>query len=241
MWFFSTRVRFFLILFCSLITLVGCGGSDTTTTSTPQATAKPATTAQPTQASGTACVSQQAGNGLQNFRIAKGSEASYTVYEKLILTGNDHNKVVGKTSDVQGGFLAKTTGTPEIGNMQITINLTNLHTDSDRRDHYVQENYLQTAIYPTAVFKSPCGVKLTRAYQPGQTVTFKINGDLTMHGKTKPETFDVQGKFDNGSISGVATTKILMTDFGIDPPNLAQIAISENQVQLSINFTLKQG
>ena len=58
-----------------------------------------------------------------------------------------------------------------------------------------------------------------------------------MHGKTNGETFVVQGKVVGNTITGTATSTIYMTDFGIQPPNLANIAIAQNKVVVTLSFT----
>ncbi len=41
------------------------------------------------------------------------------------------------------------------------------------------------------------------------------------------------------TVTGTATSTIYMTDFGIQPPNLANIAISQNKVVIALDFTAK--
>jgi hypothetical protein len=41
------------------------------------------------------------------------------------------------------------------------------------------------------------------------------------------------------TITGTATSTIYMTDFGIQPPNLANIAIAQNKVLITLTFTAK--
>src|SRR6266700_1005773 len=67
-----------------------------------------------------------------------------------------------------------------------------------------------------------------------------LTGKLTMHGKTNKEVFDVQGKVVGKTITGTATSTIYMTDFGIQPPNLANIAIAQNKVLITLTFTAKE-
>ena len=62
-----------------------------------------------------------------------------------------------------------------------------------------------------------------------------------MHGKTNAETFTVQGKVSGNTITGTATSTIYMTDFGNQPPDLANIAIVQNKVVITLNFTAQQG
>lgn len=50
----------------------------------------------------------------------------------------------------------------------------------------------------------------------------------------------MQGNVTGNTISGTATSTISMTDFGIQPPNLAAIAIAQNKVVITINFTAKE-
>ena len=57
---------------------------------------------------------------------------------------------------------------------------------------------------------------------------------------TNKEVFDVQGTVANKMITGKATSTIYMTDFGIQPPNLANIAIAQNKVLVTITFTAKE-
>ncbi|MBX5456154.1 MAG: YceI family protein [Thermogemmatispora sp.] len=178
--------------------------------------------------------------GLRTFQIVPDqTTASYSVYENLIIENKPHNKVIGTTHAVQGSFGVRTDPTPLIGNMKITVDLRTLQTDSPRRDNYVQRNALQTDQYPYATFVSVLAQGLPANYSDGQNVHFKLIGNLTMHGQTNRTEFDVQGKLSGDTITGTATTTIYMTDFGIQPPNLANIAISENQVTISITFTAR--
>jgi polyisoprenoid-binding protein YceI len=143
---------------------------------------------------------------------------------------------VGKTTGVTGEFFMHTAPSPLLTGVHLTIDLTKLTTDSSQRDHFVQQNFLQTDQFPTAEFTSTCVDGLPTTVSDGQAVTFQLEGNLTMHGKTNKETFAV-----NGTITGTASTDIFMTDFGIQPPNIANIAISDNKVTLALAFTAKQG
>ena len=123
--------------------------------------------------------------------------------------------------------------------MNITVDLSTLQSDAQRRDDYIKQNSLQTDTYPNATFVSVSTQGLPSSYTDGQTVHFQLTGNLTMHGKTNKEVFDVQGKVVGNTITGTATSTIYMTDFGIQPPNLANIAIAQNKVVITLNFTAK--
>ena len=101
-------------------------------------------------------------------------------------------------------------------------------------------HFLETDQYPMATFVSTCATNLPANYVDGQEAHFQITGNLALHGKTNKEVFDVQGKLVGNTATGTATSTLYMTDFGIQPPNLANIAISQNKVLLTINYTAKE-
>src|SRR5258706_10527819 len=180
--------------------------------------------------------------GLQTFQIVPAqSTASYSVFEDLIFQNKPNNDAVGTTHSVTGSFKIRTGTSPLVAGMNIPVDLRTLQSDTSMRDHYIQRNTLQTDTYPYATFVSVSTQELPSSYSDGQTVHFQLIGNLTMHGKTNKEVFDVQGKVVGNTITGMATSTIYMTDFGIQPPNLANIAIAQNKVVVTITFTAKEG
>lgn len=178
--------------------------------------------------------------GLKTFQIVSAqTTASYSVYEDLIFQNKPNNDAIGTTHSVTGSFKIRTGTSPLVAAMNITVDLRTLQTDSTRRDNYVRQNALQTDTYPYATFVSVSTQGLPASYNDGQTIHFQLTGNLTMHGKTNKEVFDVQGKVVGNTITGTATSTIYMTDFGIQPPNLANIAIAQNKVVVTIAFTAK--
>jgi len=178
--------------------------------------------------------------GLQTFQIVPAqTTASYSVYEDLIFQNKPNNDAIGTTHSVQGSFKIKTGASPLVASMNITVDLSTLQSDAQRRDNYIKQNSLQTDTYPNATFVSVSTQGLPSSYTDGQTVHFQLTGNLTMHGTTNKEVFDVQGKVVGNTITGTATSTIYMTDFGIQPPNLANIAIAQNKVVITLTFTAK--
>ena len=201
---------------------------------TPTATSLPATS---TSSAGTS-TSQ---TGLHTFQIVPAqTTASYSVYEDLIFQNKPNNDAIGTTHGVKGSFGVQTGASPLINAMTITVDLTTLQTDSPMRDNYVRRNALQTDTYPTATFVSVSTQGLPSSYTDGQSVHFQLTGNLTMHGKTNKSVFDVQGKVVGKTITGTATSTLYMTDYGITPPNLANIAIAQNKVVVTINFIAQE-
>src|SRR5437588_6660449 len=178
--------------------------------------------------------------GLQTFQIVPAqTTASYSVNENLIIQNKPNNDAIGRTHSVQGSFKIRTGTSPLVASMNITVDLSTLQSDAQRRDGFIKQNSLQTDTYPNATFVSVSTQGLPSSYNDGQTVHFQLTGNLTMHGKTNKEVFDVQGKVVGNTITGTASSTIYMTDFGIQPPNLANIAIAQNKVVVTLTFTAK--
>ena len=166
--------------------------------------------------------------------------ASYSVFENLIFENKPNNDAVGTTHSVQGNFRIRTGASPVVEGMHIVVDLRTLQTDSQRRDDYVRQNALETDTYPYATFDSVSTQGLPVNYSEGDNVHFQLIGNMNMHGKTNKETFDVQGKVQDNMITGKAASTIFMTDFGIQPPNLANVAVSQNKVDITLTFTAKR-
>ena len=125
-------------------------------------------------------------------------------------------------SNVKGQF-QKTTGTitvdgddPTSAKIDASIDTSSIDTRVDRRDADIKSpNFLDVAKYPTITFKST----KVEAAGPGK---WKVTGDLTLHGVTKPVVLDVEssGKpihdpMGNTRAGASATTKIKRSDFGL--------------------------
>lgn len=104
--------------------------------------------------------------------------------------------------------------------------------DSDLRG----ADWLDVAKYPTISFKSTSA-------QPGPNGRFRIVGDLTLHGVTKPVTLD--GKVEGSIVDGrgrrhvgySATTTIDRRDFGLNwgKATPAGVMIAGNDVTITLN------
>ena len=124
--------------------------------------------------------------------------------------------------NVKGTF-EKTTGTvtvdgndPTTAKIDATIDASSINTRVERRDADLKgPNFLDVAKYPTITFKS------TKVEAAG-TGKWRVTGDLTLHGVTKPVVLDVEGSgtpikdpMGNTRAGASATTKINRHDFGI--------------------------
>jgi len=124
-------------------------------------------------------------------------------------------------SNVKGVF-QKTTGTitvdgtdPNSVKIDATIDASSIDTRVEKRDNHLKsDSFLDVAKYPTITFKST-------KIEPDGTDKWKVTGDLTLHGVTKPVVLEVQntqpikdpmGKTRAGAS---ASTTINRKDFGV--------------------------
>jgi len=164
-----------------------------------------------------------------------GTEARYQVRE-LLAANTIENDVVGKTAAVTGGISLDKAGKVVSAESKITIDLTGLKTDRDRRDGYVQRNTLETAKYPTADFVVTQITGLPAKLPTSGALSFTLVGDLTLKGVTKPTTWTVTATATPTGMTGTATTKFTFSEFGIAVPRVPVVARVDDPIQLQLEF-----
>jgi polyisoprenoid-binding protein YceI len=125
---------------------------------------------------------------------------------------------------------------------EIKIDVTKINTGSAARDKDLRDGgFFEVDKYPTMTFKS-------RRVQPGAAGTFRMIGDLTMHGVTKEVTLEVEGpspvvKVQNGGlkVGATATTKINRRDFGLNYNSVIEAgAVVGDEVTVTIDIELNK-
>ncbi|MBO0342302.1 MAG: YceI family protein [Bacteroidota bacterium] len=100
-------------------------------------------------------------------------------------------------SEVEGHFgefdiTATATDTFDEAEFSVDIKTTSIDTDNDRRDDHLRSaDFFDAEKYPSITFKS-------NSFEKTGDKTFKLTGDLTMHGVTKTVTLD-------GKVNGIIT------------------------------------
>ncbi len=119
----------------------------------------------------------------------------------------------------------------------VTIPTTSLNTNNTKRDEHLRsEDFFEVATYPNMTFK-------TTSFEETGDKTFKLTGDLTLHGVTKPVT--IEGKL-NGIITDERSQKlkaglkltgtINRKDFGV---GIKEFPIGD-EVEMKINLEMAQ-
>jgi polyisoprenoid-binding protein YceI len=165
--------------------------------------------------------------------FAGGGEARYRSFE--VLAGRGVNEAVGKTNEVAGSLLFDPSGSVLPDQSKVTVDLRNLQTDNAMRDRYVQRSTLQTAQFPTADFVLTAAPGLPLPLPTRGTAAFELVGDLTLHGVTRPTTWQATATFDENELTGNATTTVLLTEFGMEPPQAGPVLSIEDGIRLELD------
>jgi len=134
---------------------------------------------------------------------------------------------VGRTNAVTGS-LSIAGSTVEKGDF--TVDMTTVKSDSGNRDNQFQGRIMDTSKFPTSTFALTQPIDLGSVPAEGQTVTASATGDLTLHGATKPVTFDVQAQLKDGKIEVNGTIPIVFADYGIPNPSFGPASTEDNGV-----------
>jgi polyisoprenoid-binding protein YceI len=168
---------------------------------------------------------------------SSGSEASFTIDEVLF---GQPNTVVGKTSQVAGQIQVDKSDPSKSTVGQIKVDLTGLTTDSNLRNNTIQGRILETgdASNQFATFTPKSLSGLPASVTVGQPFSFKITGDLIIHGVTRSATFDAQVTLESDTkLSGQAQTTVKYKDFGINIPDVPSVSSVSDTVKLALTFT----
>lgn len=175
----------------------------------------------------------------QSFTVVSdASQASYTVSEKVVGLALPRD-AVGTTKLVAGTVTLAADGAPAKGSA-ITVDLRGLTSDAARRDRYIQGNTLDTTTYPDAVLVPTALDGLPSPLPTEGTATFKIVGDLTVHGTTKSVTWDATATFAGDTVVLKATTDVTFDDFGLRRPVIGPILAVSDPIHLEVDLTLKR-
>ena len=211
----------------------------------PAVAASPAAAISPAVASPvailTAPVTAAAPGGLAagpRFEIVQDrSEASYRAREKFV-SQPAPTDAIGRTNEIDGEIQLETPGVLRGRVTAMRIDLRTLVSDQTRRDNFIRQNTLQTDRFPYAEFRSTEAAG-PAVFRPGEEATFQIPGLMTVKGRERPVVWEARAKLDGATLTGSATVRVKLTDFGIEPPRLAILSV-EDEMTWQIDLVAEQ-
>ncbi len=190
-----------------------------------------ADSAETTPAAESPVASADAGDLSGTWNVTQPSTAGYRAKE--ILFGQS-TEGVGRTTDVTGTI---TIAGEAITEGSITVELTTLKSDEDRRDGQVQGRILQTSEFPQATFIIKGPVTLPAAPAVDATVLLDAPGTLNLHGTDQEITIPLQVKRTANGFEVIGSTSIKFTDYGISDPSNPAAQVEDNALlELALTF-----
>jgi polyisoprenoid-binding protein YceI len=116
------------------------------------------------------------------------------------------------------------------------INVDKTMSEFERRgfQDVLQNKVLESERFPVIKFKA---AKVTNLKKSGDTRTFTLNGELSLHGVTKNVTVPVSVTLANDQLRATGEAKLKQSDFGIEPYSggMGLIKIGD---ELKVNFSI---
>jgi polyisoprenoid-binding protein YceI len=256
-----TTARKPLALLALALLLAACGGAPaaapaaeapaaevaTEAPAAPEATEAPAAAEAPAEAPADAAA--QPLGGQRTFVIVpEESQASYIATEEFFAAALEKyginagfGEAVGVTQAIEGQLTLNFDDLSNaLGENRFTVQMNTLETGRDNRDTWIRENGPAFNQYPEATFVATAIEGAPASYTEGEEVSFQLVGDLTVREVSRPTTFDVTAKLEGDTLTGTATTRALLTEFGIEPPSFANTLTVDDEFGIEVQFTARE-
>lgn len=170
------------------------------------------------------------------------SVASFEIGE--VLRGSP-NRVVGETNQVAGQVQVDLADLSSTQFSQIVVNARTLRTDSERRDRAMRGPIILNSAsdeFELITLDIDSATGLGGSAAPGDMLSFRLTGDLTIKGVTNEVVFDVVVTLsDESTVEGSVTTTVLRSDFDIGIPSVPGVAQVTDEVVLGLRFVAVAG
>ena len=213
-------------------------------TATPMATATPLATATAMTATPMATATPLAADTSEGssremgeyegivFLVSEGSEATFTVTEKLARLSLPNDAVMRTTVLVGEVRL-------DGGVSVIELDLHSMTSDQGNRDRYVRTRMFGD--YPTATFTVPAVSELPDGFAEGEEVDTQVEGSLEIRGITVPLEFDVEARDDGDRVFILGRTTFTWQDMEITPPVVGPVQSIEDEVRVEVLLSVEPG
>lgn len=173
--------------------------------------------------------------GGARITIAQGSgEARFRAREQLAILPAP-NEAIGRTRDVTGTIVLNSSGAVVAAESAVQVDLRTLRSDQSVRDNFIQRTTLQTSRYPTADFAVKEVAGMPWPLPDRGTTEFQLFGDLTVHGVTRPTTWQVSAELTPGQVTATAVADMEISDFGMTPPKAGPVVSIEDDIRIEID------
>jgi polyisoprenoid-binding protein YceI len=166
------------------------------------------------------------------WKATSGSEAGYRVNEVLL---GRNAEAAGRTDDVTGELVIAGT---QVTNATVTVDMTSVTSDENRRDNQFRGRIMNVATYPTSTFTLTQPIDLGGLPADGEKITVPATGQLTLHGTTKTITVDLVARRNGANIEVNGTIPIVFAEWGIPNPSFGPVTTEDHgELELLVVFS----
>lgn len=122
------------------------------------------------------------------------------------------------------------------GEIAVRMNMRDFDFPNELMEEHFNENYMESAKYPTATFKG----KIDQAIDLTKNGTFNLtaSGTFTVHGKSQNRTLKGTVAVNGGSVTIDSEFNVALSDHSIEVPKIVFVKIAQNiQVKSSYSMT----
>ena len=208
-----------------LLLQAGCGGA-----ASPSPSAAVMTSAPTASTAATATTAPQT-NAI-TWNVDPSSKATIKVREQLVRLPSPIDALINITG-AQGAFTLNPDGT-FASNSKISVDMTTVTTDDRQRTESIRRDPLEVTRFRTSELVPKTTMGLTLPLPSSGEFTFKLIGDLTLHGVTKTVTFDVRATRADGKLTATATANPSWKfgDFGMQPPTSFSVLSIVDEIRM---------
>ena len=167
------------------------------------------------------------------WKIARGSQVGYRVKE--VLFGQD-NIAVGRTSDIAGQLTIRGT---KVTAGSFTVQMATIKSDQAERDVQFNGRIMDTSAFPTGKLTLTRPISFAPLPAAGVAKTYTANGNLTLHGSTRPVTFQLTAERTKTGIEASGSIPVLFSKWGIGNPSFGPIS-TQNHGLLEFLLALRK-
>jgi polyisoprenoid-binding protein YceI len=210
-----------------LVLSTACGGAASPSPSaavvTVAPTASPAATTVPTTAPQANAIT---------WTVDASSKATIRVREQLVRLPSPIDALI-TISGAQGAFTLNPDGT-FAPNSKLSVDMTTIATDDRQRTDSIRRDPLEVTRFRTSELVPKTTTGLTLPLPSAGEFTFKLIGDLTLHGVTKSASFDVRATRADGKLTATATANPSWKfgDFGMQPPTSFSVLSIVDEIRM---------
>jgi polyisoprenoid-binding protein YceI len=161
------------------------------------------------------------------------SVATYEAKEEL---AGAATTATGTTHGIAGDIVIDRTHPDQSTLGEVVVNVEQLTSDNSLRDKRIRTEYLESQDYPLVKLTNVTMKGLPTSITDGRSYPFTIEGDLTVHGTTKPVTWQANATLSGDTLTADATATVKMSEFGVGPISLIGLVKTGDDVTLKLSL-----